>query len=93
MLFIYITVYLLQDFHCRILSLISDIYPYQVTMLEENETWPMIILESLKTFLLLIYYCLYGAIRAMLPASILPKKSVHGEIVLITGEFYYKLSD
>jgi len=45
--------------------------------------------ETVQTMLLTLYYILVGIIKAILPAKLLPKKSVTKEKVLITGAGMY----
>lgn len=43
------------------------------------------ILETFLTIVKIIVLIIVGAVKAILPMGILPRKSVAGEIVLITG--------
>jgi len=45
--------------------------------------------ETVQTILLTLCYILVGIIKAILPAKLLPKKSVAKEKVLITGAGMY----
>jgi all-trans-retinol dehydrogenase (NAD+) len=51
----------------------------------DEDSVPMMILEMLKAVFVALAMCLLGAVKALLPASLLPKKSVSQEIILVTG--------
>uniref|UniRef100_A0A914D8R0 Uncharacterized protein n=1 Tax=Acrobeloides nanus TaxID=290746 RepID=A0A914D8R0_9BILA len=53
------------------------------------QVWALAFFEQLRSFLVvlpfLLYYWVEGMVKAFLPLGILPRKSVNGDLVLITG--------